>query len=697
MKSKLLKRVILITLVIIMVFVFVGYKFGVFNGFLLKYYSKTLPSPIEKSVLKNIQHEGENDQPNNADTKSPTNVQSIVSIVQSPKANASDIGYDEIKRLVEEAINLSGGFEDIIKDGQVVILKPNLVQMHVDSTGHPFDKEINGPTTDWRVTKAVVEVVRKYNPSGKVYIMEGSAGDGTKKTMEYLNYTHKFIPRVDKFIAIEEDTGKWQDFSSSELIKYSLPDGLLHKEYYFNKKYLECDVLISIPCLKTNSGAVVSGAIKNVSIGATPANIYGISPINPGRTKMVSHKIVDGELHKWIYDYYMCKPVNFVILDGLQGFQNGPVPIGRTNVIDDRMNMRLIMAGRDAVAVDTIEALIAGWDPQSIPYLKYLADSGMGIKDTSKIYVVGKFVDDVKKDFKIRFSKLGGVPVQDRTPPKLSLTNQEIIDGKLNLNLYISDETTKVEILVDDKLNQINYPPECKKVILNLADFSNADHEIKIYSYDRFLNHSEVTTSFTKNEKEINKNDYFNKKADLLRTGEIEKLMKLSVEDMPSPPSSYPAYYSLPKQIIRLAHTKALERFKNKDSYKASQYAEYGLNEYTKVFINKPLTEINTNDIEIRNDDKYIDMKITPNEFILILNNYAYFVALSGNDSKAEQLLKKVIELSPNRAVAYIDLGNVSWNLGKKDIAKLYYKKYLELLGKNTKNVPSTVYERLNQ
>ncbi|HEX9058568.1 MAG TPA: DUF362 domain-containing protein, partial [Clostridia bacterium] len=245
MNKKIIKRTIFIVLLAVMVFVFIGYNLGIFNSLLTKH------NPAAETIAPQS-----TEKPNNTPEPSPSRNKTethalnkdIVSIVQSDKATAKDIQYEEIRSMVKEAISLAGGFEGLIKDNQVVVLKPNLVQMHVDSTGQLFDKEVNGPTTDWRVTKAVVEMVRQYNPHGKVYIMEGSAGDSTKKTMEYLNYTPEYIPGVDEFISIEDDSGKWQDFESPGLIKKSLPDGLLHKEYYLNKKYAECDVLISIPC-----------------------------------------------------------------------------------------------------------------------------------------------------------------------------------------------------------------------------------------------------------------------------------------------------------------------------------------------------------------------------------------------------------------------------------------------------------------
>lgn len=493
MKPKSIKRSVLVFLTTVMLLAYVGYNYGLFDSFLVGYEADTTttatiaPEGLEDDQEKPVEE---------LEKRAPTQGQSLVSIVQSERTQAEQITYEEIRDMVEKAINLAGGFDGIIKDNQTVVLKPNLVQMHVDSTGQKFDKELNGATTDWRVTRAVVEIVRQYDPHGKVLVMEGSGGDPTGKTMEYLNYTHEKIPGVDEFVAIEEDSGKWQEFDSAGLVRHSLPDGLLHKEYYLNKKFYQCDVLISIPCLKTNSGTVVRGSIKNVSIGATPANIYGVTATNPGRTRMVSHKIIDGEMDKWLYDYYLCKPVNFVVMDGLQGFQNGPVPIGKSHIYGDRMNMRLIMAGRDAVAVDTIEALVMGWDPESITYLKYLSDSGMGKLDTAEISVVGNKVADVRKDFKIRFSNLGGVKVQDSRPPELVLIGRQVSGSVLKLDLNAGEDTVKVEVLIDGKLHSIVEKPDFNSISLDISGYTAEEHQLEMIAYDRFMNHTGLKTSF---------------------------------------------------------------------------------------------------------------------------------------------------------------------------------------------------------
>jgi uncharacterized protein (DUF362 family) len=62
-------------------------------------------------------------------------------------------------------------------------------------------------------------------------------------------------------------------------------------------------------------------------------------------------------------------------------------------------NMRLILAGRNAVAVDTIATLIMKCVPDKVPYLAALQADGLGATDTGLISVIGKTVSEVAKPF----------------------------------------------------------------------------------------------------------------------------------------------------------------------------------------------------------------------------------------------------------------------------------------------------------
>jgi uncharacterized protein (DUF362 family) len=183
---------------------------------------------------------------------------------------------------------------------------------------------------------------------------------------------------------------------SPGLVEVNLSNHRLHSSYYLNRKYYEADFLISVPTLKNHSSAAVTGGIKNVGIGAPPSNIYGDSLKEPLRLNAISHYTTD--LHACIHDFYLCRLVDFVITDGLQGFQNRPGHMDAESLTADQMNMRLILAGTDAIAVDTIASLLVGWDPESAAHLTYLNASSAGNIDTSCITVRGERVMDVNND-----------------------------------------------------------------------------------------------------------------------------------------------------------------------------------------------------------------------------------------------------------------------------------------------------------
>ncbi|MBN2535658.1 MAG: DUF362 domain-containing protein [Spirochaetales bacterium] len=417
--------------------------------------------------------------------------QSIVGIVQSEKQYAGDIQETDIRTMIAEAVSLIGGLNGIIHNGDTVVIKPNLVC--IETMEGLVPPEVNGITTDWRVIKAIAGLVREINPDGTVYVMEGSAYS-TPPIMEHLLYDSNHIPGVDAFLAIEEDSGGWLDYSSPNLVKVDLPGGMLNTSYYLNKKYKEADVLISVPTLKNHGSACITGSLKNVGIGATPGNIYGRGEGDPYRGNMVSHFSTD--LHEWIHDWNLCRPVDLVIMDGLQGFQNGPGTDMTPSLAADQMNMRMILAGTDPVAVDTIESLCMNWDPQSVPHLVYLNNSSAGNLDTACITVKGKKVADVKKNFEGRAPFTGGSKVTDNTPPQLTVTSSLFENGTAAIALTVAPEAVKAEVYIDGQLRNPVITSNYNAISIDINDLSQGDHMAEVYAYDRFLNYSVASIPF---------------------------------------------------------------------------------------------------------------------------------------------------------------------------------------------------------
>jgi len=435
---------------------------------------------------------------------------SLVGIAQSSKAHAADLTFDDIKALIIEAVGLAGGLEGLIKDGDTVVLKPNLVNNH-DFTlpgwrGRPLEVEMNGVTTDWRVTRAVAQIVRELNPSGKIYVMEGSAAD-TMYVMETLNYTKQHIPEVDEFFALETDSGAWQDKDSDGLVKVIYEDSLLHKEYYLNKKFYEADFVINIPTLKNHWDAVVTGSVKNIAIGATPGNIYGNSDNNPGRNNMVDHGTPN--FHKWMADFYTCRPADFTIMEALHGVENGPTPCydlaGVSNLEDAQKNMRVMLASKDGLAIDIVQTNIMNWDIDSVVYLQHLIEAGrVGNGNTKNITVLGKKVDDIRTDFAGVIPQAGGrkFTQEHRTLPTLAVESASFEGQNLILKLNISENTDKLDIYIDGEYAG-SVSGNMTDITFNAMRFGNGTRNITVYAYTKYMYHASASVSADKSAEAI--------------------------------------------------------------------------------------------------------------------------------------------------------------------------------------------------
>jgi uncharacterized protein (DUF362 family) len=434
--------------------------------------------------------------------------QACVSVVQSSKFLAEDITFEDIKNLIRNAVQKAGGLEFIIQDGDTVILKPNLITSY-DQTNLSRDlpPEVNGMTTDWRVAKAVVELVREINPNGQVYILEGVANGTTRENMEKLNYTSQYISGVDDFIWLEERSGGWREWDSPFLADVVLPAGEgkypdykkpnQTAEFYLNKIYYQADVVISLPVLKNHSQSNITGAIKNVGIGATPANIYGGIP---GDNHRFVNNTIDHApfyLHRWIHDYYLCRPVDFVIMDGLQGSSDGPVGITGDSLKAVQENMRLILAGADAIAVDAIASLIMGYNPERITHLALLHQDSAGCSDPRLIRVEGILLDEVKKVFDNGIRSDVYAWYSDFTGPSFSIQSIHEEYDTLYIGLSVDNETVKVEAMVDTFfLGQIAVD-QFDDIRFDIDHIPWGNHSITIFAYDKYLNSTSETLNLT--------------------------------------------------------------------------------------------------------------------------------------------------------------------------------------------------------
>ena len=63
------------------------------------------------------------------------------------------------------------------------------------------------------------------------------------------------------------------------------------------------------------------------------------------------------------------------------------------------LRLGVVVAGTDAVAVDSVAAAVMGFDPREIGYLQYAQEAGLGIADLEQINVVGDPIAQVRRPF----------------------------------------------------------------------------------------------------------------------------------------------------------------------------------------------------------------------------------------------------------------------------------------------------------
>jgi len=83
--------------------------------------------------------------------------------------------------------------------------------------------------------------------------------------------------------------------------------------------------------------------------------------------------------------------------------------------------------------------------------------------------------------------------------------------------------------------------------------------------------------------------------------------------------------------------------------------------------------------------------------YVTILNDYGFYLSETEDRyPEAENILKKVIEVSPDREVTYLNLGDVYFKMSKKrtpdnlkykDLTRINYTKYVEILEKKKKRI----------
>ena len=180
------------------------------------------------------------------------------------------------------------------------------------------------------------------------------------------------------------------NFDKCERIKVKSPTGFVLEYLDIPKILDEVDTIISVPTLKTHASTMVTIGMKNL-LGCIPYYQRMVA-----HRKGIEESIVD--VYSYLADRCVVVVDALVALEGPEGPTSGnPVPLG------------LVVAGNDAVAVDSVCCKIIGFEPRKVKHIRLAEEKDLGTTETQ---VIGKQIETVQRKFKMPASympELAGV------------------------------------------------------------------------------------------------------------------------------------------------------------------------------------------------------------------------------------------------------------------------------------------------
>jgi uncharacterized protein (DUF362 family) len=262
---------------------------------------------------------------------------------------------------VYKTVELAGGFQEIAKDHNRVLIKVNFISIKTYETG---------VTTDPLVVEGLIRKAREV--FDQVFVVESDASmTSADKACEVTGMKDVCERSEVEFLNLRKEKDR---------IRLQIPDGETLEEIEVPRIVVE-SAIIDAAKLKTHS-------VTGVSLGMK--NMFGLLP------EKMKFKYHLKNISKVVVDINTVLKPHFTIIDGFYALQ-GPGPTSGIPV-----KMDLLIAGKDAVAVDATACRVMSIDPAQIYHIRRAHEKGLGEIDEAKIDVVGSRIEDVRRRFKRR-------------------------------------------------------------------------------------------------------------------------------------------------------------------------------------------------------------------------------------------------------------------------------------------------------
>lgn len=270
---------------------------------------------------------------------------------ENRKPRVALVGELEPRELVRRALEIEGSFAARAARAARVLVKPNVT--------YPRPSGV-GAVTDSRVLAAVLEALRDAG-AGRIVVADGPGKSSAFEGFEAAGY----LPLAERYDVTFADLNR----ARTRTVEVASPRAFDRLE--IPEVVLEADLFITVSPLKTHKDGLLTLNAKNL-FGVPPTRFYGAP-------RALFHlRGVDETVH----DICRAAPVDYAIADATVVMELG-VARGRA------VALGAVVAGANLVATDAVSARLIGQEPRDCPYLRYLAEDGLGPLDLDEIDLAG--------------------------------------------------------------------------------------------------------------------------------------------------------------------------------------------------------------------------------------------------------------------------------------------------------------------
>lgn len=280
--------------------------------------------------------------------------------------------------------------------GKRVFIKPNITQEWPPKYGI---------TTNPDFCRGIIDYL-KNNGTKNITV-----GEGTGRALDLRGGMLELFRKSGYWDLARKTGAGIINLNLDSVVELRVPNPIVWETVKVAKSVLDADILINVPTLKTHHVAIVTAGIKNLMGITLPIEERGprfhqklfalrekAKKENRKHLNRGEFRQAHREISSKILDLYKAVTRQIPMITIIDGFCCRE---GNGFITGKNMDMRIAIAGENAVETDAIAAYIAGFNPKEIYYLKKSAEENLGNIKLSEIKLKGEDPRSLKKPFRV--------------------------------------------------------------------------------------------------------------------------------------------------------------------------------------------------------------------------------------------------------------------------------------------------------